>query len=159
MDEMIMIADSVPEEAVMYLPYEENDGDVERRLELLSRRTDLMGRISESDKMHTAMVAYEQECSEKTRELVRARRRAREAEEKRLDGLRRANEARRVAKPLELTAEQMHEKQLEEMFDEPKSKLRKRRVSPKAQPQKGEGVVDVKRDGRTPEEIAGSQEE
>lgn len=151
MDEVIQAVEQSPESFLYHQFAVEGEGDVERSESFMQRRLDLMARITESDKMHTAMIDYNQELSEKTRTLVRERRRAREAEHRRRDAI----EARRAERPKQELADAavQYQKQLEELYDEPKSKTRKRKTTAK----KVEEPVEI--DGRTDEEVIRDSQE
>jgi hypothetical protein len=138
-------APSSPESFIYQVEAVEGQGDEEKAETFLRRRNDLLDRINEQDKMHIAMNAYNQECSEKTRDLVRQRRRVRESEERRRAGFEKSLEGRRKAVEV-LTAEQQHQKTLEETYDQPKSKLRQRKAKA---PQFPQGFIPVIPDGPT----------
>jgi hypothetical protein len=141
---------SSPESFIYQVEAAEGVGDEELAETFLQRRNDLLGRINEEDKMHNAMIIYQQECSEKTRDLVRQRRRVREGEEKRRAGFEKSLESRSKTKALD--ASQQYQKELEAKYDEPKSKLRK----PKAQtPKVPTGFIAVPTDGPTEAQIDG----
>jgi hypothetical protein len=144
---------SSPESFIYQVQAVESEADETKSEEFLQRRNDLLGRINEEDKMHTAMILYQKECSEKTRDLVRQRRRAREAEEKRRAGFEKSVESRRKTEALD--ASQQYQKELEAKYDEPKSKLRK----PKAQTSKvPTGFIAVPADGPKEAQTDGTTE-
>jgi hypothetical protein len=147
-------APTSPESFIYQVEAVEDIGDVDKAETFLQRRTDLLARINEQDKMHIAMNAYHQECSEKTRDLVRQRRRARGAEERRRAGLEKSIEGRRKAVDV-LTAEQQHQKTLDETYDQPKSKLRQRKTKA---PQVPSGFIPVIPDGPTEAQVDGPTE-
>lgn len=148
---IFVVAQELPPDQVIYEPVAgEVEPNHERMEELMARRNAFLERISESDKMHNAMVSYQKECSEKTREGVRQRRRQREIEERRKEGLERSRETRRkVAEP---SAEQKYEQDLKDKFDEPKSKIRR------AKAKVSEGGVKVEGNGQPSKEADGHQE-
>lgn len=151
MNEEVLVAETQSPESYIYQPFaSEVEPDKERVDELMQRRLDLMSRMNESDKMHNAMVSYQHELSEKTRNLVRERRRVREQEIRRKEAV----EARRQEKPKEkvLDAAKQYQEQLNEEFDEPKAKIRRR----KAAPPQNEKFVPV--NGREDEEASGNSE-
>lgn len=165
MTEEIVEATPSPPDSFIYQPVAvEAEQDLERTEEILQRRNDLLARINEESKMHTAMILYNEECSNKTRELVRQRRRVRENIEKQKEGLRRAQESRRKASGFE--AEATYEDKLKAEFDDPKSKVR-RRKNPPAQVTNfipapshtpKEGGSPLEGDGRATQEVDGAAE-
>lgn len=134
-----------PESFIYQVEAVEQAEDAERAENFLKRRNDLLERINEEDKMHNAMIVYQRECSDKTRELVRQRRRVRESEEKRRAGLERSIETRR--KEVVLDASQQYQKELEAKYDAPKSKLRR----PKAEAPSPQGFIAVNKPPTTQE--------
>ncbi len=130
MNEETLIAQEVSDASFLYQPHGvEGLENTEKINEYMQRRTDLMGRIAEADKMHNAMISYEHECSQKTRDLVRSRRRLRESHERSQEALAQSREARRKPKPLE--GEDLYKAQLEATYDNPKSKLRTKKTKTK----------------------------
>jgi len=144
---------SSPESFIYQVEAVEQEEDKEKAESFLQRRNDLLGRINEDDKMHNAMITYQQECSDKTREIVRQRRRVRESEEKRRAGFEKSVESRRKTEVLD--ASQQYQKELEAKYDEPKSKLRKPKAKAET-PSVPKGFVAVSADGPEKTQVDGS---
>jgi hypothetical protein len=150
MEELIEAVPQSPE-SFLYQAYAVEGAPDEERLEAhMQRRVDLLTRMTDNDREHIAVQLIRQEQSEKTRNLVRERRRIREREQARKEGLAKRHEAK---KEVSLDAAKQYQEQLEEEFDEPKSKTRKRKAAPK----QSEKLVKI--DGRQDQETDGPSEE
>lgn len=133
METEILVAEESVNESVLYLSSpEEGMGDEEKREDHMSRLKVIEEKVAKADRGIKALKAVKDEERKASFEQIQLARRARETEQKRLAGLKRANEARKKnAVYQELTAEQMYEAMLKEEYDEPKSKLRQRKSKEK----------------------------